>query len=269
VRLAAALVGLLALTAIVGPALSPYHPDDHLDGVPQYAPPSASHPLGTDFFSRDVLTRVVHGARISLGIALLSVIASLTVGTAVGLVAGYAGGATDTMLMRLVDVALAIPRLFLLLMVAALWQGAGITVMTLILVLGLTSWFETSRLVRAQVLSLKHRDFIVAPLALGVSAPRVVLAHVLPNVIAPLLVAGTLGLGTMILAEAGLSYLGLGIPQPAATLGRMIAEGSVDALRRAPWVIFGPGLFLTLSVLGFALLSEGIREASDRRGVSR
>ncbi len=261
------MIALLAAAAVVGPILSPYHPDTHQPAL-QYAGPSLSHPLGADFFGRDVLTRVFQGARISMGIACVSVLLSLTVGALVGLTAGMVGGKVDAVLMRGVDVILAFPRLFLLLMVAALWQGSGITPLMLVLVLGLTSWFDTSRLVRAQVLSLRERDFVLASRALGLPLVPTVLRHILPNVAGPILVSGALGVATMVLAEAGLSYLGLGIPQPTATLGRMIADGQ-ETLRQAPWNALGPGIYLTLSVLTFAWLSEGLREANETRGSAR
>jgi peptide/nickel transport system permease protein len=202
---------------------------------------------------------VLHGARISLSIALLSVLMSLTVGTAVGMAAGYAGGITDTVLMRTVDSALAIPRIFLLVLVIALWRGAGVTALVLILTLGLTSWFETSRLVRAQVLSVKAREFVAASRALGLTPARILVRHILPSIQAPILVAGTLGVANMVLVEAGLSYLGLGMSPPTASLGNMISDGK-DLLLEAPWIAVMPGLFVILTVLAFSVLSEGLRE---------
>jgi peptide/nickel transport system permease protein len=209
---------------------------------------------------------MLYGARISLGIGFLSVLLSLTVGIAAGLAAGFAEGITDTLVMRTVDAALAIPRVFLFLVVIALWQGAGVT--ALILTLGLTSWFETCRLVRAQVLSLKRREFITASRALGIAPLPLLLRHVLPNVMGPVRVAGTLAVGSMILAEAGLSFLGAGVQAPTPSLGNMIKEG-YSSMFEAPWIAIAPGFYVTLTVLAFSVLSEGLREASDPKASAR
>ncbi|MBI4502111.1 MAG: ABC transporter permease [Gemmatimonadetes bacterium] len=263
VRAGLLLLAVLFASAALAPAISRHSPVDQPDVVRlQYAPPSWNHPLGTDFFSRDVLSRTLYGARISLSIACLSVLLSVTVGTMVGLGAGFAGSAVDAVLMRLVDAGLAIPRIFLLLVIAALWPRFSVT--ALILVLGLTSWFGTSRLVRAEVLSVRNREYVTASRVLGLGSSRIALRHVLPNVVAPILVAATLGVGNMILIEAGLSYLGFGVPQPTASLGNMIRDGQ-DALLRAPWVAITPGVFIIVTVLAFSVLSDGLRQASDPR----
>jgi peptide/nickel transport system permease protein len=209
-----------------------------------------------------VLSRVLHGARISLAIAALAVLLSVTLGTGVGIAAGWAGGWLDTVLMRVVDAGLAIPRLFLVLVIVALWPELG--TVGLILVLGLTSWLDTSRIVRAEVLSLRSRAFIEAARALGVNRGRTITRHVLPHLAAPVTVAATLGIGQMILLEAGLSYLGLGVRPPTPSWGQMIADGQA-ALRVAPWVATFPGIAVVVTVLSFSLVGDGLRRSFDPR----
>lgn len=263
-----ALVGLLLVVVLVGgailaPLLAPYDPIAQLDlDARQLLPPSFVHPFGTDLLSRDLLSRVLFGARISLTIAFLAVLVSLTVGVLVGLTAGYAGGAPDTLIMRTVDAALAIPRIFLLLVILALWGNVGVP--ALILILGLTSWFDTSRLVRAEVLSLKQREFVVAARALGVGAPRTLVRHVLPNVAAPVIVSATLGLGQIVLVEAGLSFLGIGVRKPTPSWGVMIAE-SQDLMVTAWWTVAFPGLAIAVTVIAFSLLGDALQAALDPR----
>ncbi|UCF40437.1 MAG: ABC transporter permease [Gemmatimonadota bacterium] len=255
--LVAALCGL----AVLAPWIAPYDPAAQLDlAQGQYLAPSTLHPFGTDFYSRDLLSRVLYGARISLSIAFLSVLVSITVGTAVGMTAGLAGGAVDRLLMRGVDAALAVPRVFLLLVVVALWEGVSVT--GLIVVLGLTSWFGTSRIVRAEVLSLRQRTYITAARALGVGPRRLALRHLLPNLAAPVIVAATLGIGQIILIEASLSYLGVGVPPPTPSWGSIIQEGQ-QALAVAPWVATFPGLAIVATVIGFSLLGDGLRDTLD------
>jgi len=263
VRSGLLIIGALVAAAILAPAISRQNPLAQPDVIGlQNAPPSLQHPLGTDFYSRDVLSRTLYGARISLSIACLSVLLSVTVGTLVGLGAGFAGNATDTLLMRLVDAGLAVPRIFLLLAIAALWPA--FSVVTLIMVLGFTSWFGTSRLVRAEVLSIRSREYVTASRSLGLQPFRIASRHVLPNIMAPIIVSATLGVGNMVLIEAGLSYLGFGVPEPTASLGSMIKDGQ-DFLLQAPWVALAPGLFVIVTVLAFSVLSDGLREASDPR----
>ncbi len=248
---------------MLAPILSSFDPTAQLDlATGQLRPPSWRHPFGTDFYSRDLLSRVLFGARISLAIALLSVALSVTVGTAVGLLAGFAGGAVDTLLMRFVDAALAVPRVFLLLVFLSLWGHVGI--LGLVLILGLTSWFDTSRIVRAEVLSLRTREFIVATRALGLGGIRVAARHLLPNVMGPVIVSATLGIGQIVLIEAGLSYLGVGVRPPTPSWGTMIAEGQ-QWLTAAWWIAAFPGLAIVVTVIGFSLLGDGLRDALDPR----
>ncbi len=262
-RIGVGMVAALVLLAVVAPVLTPYDPTEQLDlATRQLQPPSPGHPFGTDFFSRDLLSRVLYGGRISLTVAFLSVFLSITVGTLVGWVAGTAGGVVDAMLMRAVDAALAVPRIFLLLVVLALWQD--VTVGVLIVILGLTSWFGTSRLVRAEILSLRDREFIAAAQALGTGRARLFLYHLLPNVAAPVIVTATLGMGHIILIEAGLSFLGIGVRPPTPSWGAIIQEGQ-SLLTSAPWIAIFPGFAIVLTVIAFSLLGDGLRNALDPR----
>ena len=262
-RVGLALVGLLLLFALLAPLFTSYDPTAQIDlATRQLLPPSLAHPLGTDFFSRDMLSRVLFGARISLTIAVLTILVSIIIGTSIGLWAGWSGGIVDTVLMRLVDAALAIPRVFLLLVILALWRDVG--VVGLILVLGTTSWFDTARLVRAEVLSLKAREFVVATRALALRAPRVAWRHLLPNVAAPVIVSATLGVGQIVLIEAGLSYLGIGVRPPIPSWGNMIADGQAH-LATAWWITAFPGLAIMLTVIGFSLIGDSLRHALDPR----
>jgi len=225
-------------------------------------PPGLHHPFGTDQLSRDVLARVVTGARISLSVALLAVGLSMTLGAAVGLVSGYWGGAIDALVMRAVDGALAIPRLFILLLVLAVSER--IPIPALIAIIGATGWFATSRLVRAEVLRLREEGFVRAAEALGARRRRVIFRHLLPNTLGPLLVAATLGVGDVILLEAGLSFLGLGIQPPAPSWGGMILD-SKEVLVSAPWVGIFPGLAIVITVLSANLFGDALRDAVDPR----
>lgn len=255
----ASLICLLTFAAVFAPLFVQYHPTEQLGYALQQQPPSTAHPFGTDHVGRDVLSRVLSGVRLSLSIASLAVLLSLTIGTSVGLVAGFFGGVVDTLLMRLVDTALAVPRVLLLLVVLTLLPTG---VVGLVTVLGLTSWFGTSRLVRAEVLSMRERDFVVATSALGLRGHRTLLRHLLPNVVAPVIVAATLGLGHIILIEAGLSYLGAGVPKPIASLGGIISDG-MSNLDQAWWISAFPGLVIVLIVIGFSLIGDGLRDAID------
>lgn len=262
-RVGLALVVLFAALAALASVVASHDPTTQIDLVgKQYQPPSLAHPFGTDFYSRDLLSRVLHGARISLGIAVLSVAVSIVLGTTVGLTAGLTGGVVDQVLMRAVDGALAMPRLFLVLVVVALWEDVG--VVGLVLILGLTSWFDTSRIVRAEVLSMKGRQFIAAARAAGAGLRGIVLRHLLPNIAGPIIVMATLGIGQMILLEAGLSYLGVGVRPPTPSWGQIIADGQ-QVLRTAPWVALFPGLAIVVTVLAFSLLGDGVRRALDPR----
>ncbi len=257
-RIGAAVLAVLLLAAA---ALPPLLPDpraqpDVVSGA--LARPSADHWLGTDHLSRDVLARLVYGARVSLAVAAGAVFLSMTIGLLVGLVAGYAGGWLDTALMRLVDGALAVPRLFLLLLMVASMER--IPFAALVAIIGATGWFGASRLVRAEVLRLRALDFVGAARALGAGPGRMILRHLLPNVAPPLTVATTLAVGDVILLEAGLSFLGLGVQPPTPTWGGMIYDAK-PYLVTAPWMSLAPGLAIVITVLAVQLVGEALQEA--------
>jgi peptide/nickel transport system permease protein len=253
---------LLCLLALLTPFLAPFEPNAQgsLTGA-RFLPPSGVHLLGTDNLARDVLSRLLYGARISLSIGLVAVGISVTLGTILGAVAGYVGGVVDGVIMRLVDMVLAFPRLVLLIAIVALFQPSLFVIVT---VLALTLWPSTARLVRGEVLSLREREFVVAAEALGYSRRRILLRHLIPNALGPVIVAGTLGVGDTIVLEAGLSFLGLGIQAPTASWGSMVDAGRVDLLG-AWWISTFPGLAIVLTVLAFNLVGDGLRDALDPR----
>jgi peptide/nickel transport system permease protein len=260
-RVGALILLIVAVTAIVGPWVLP-DPLSQPDILAGSMPPGLGHPFGTDQLNRDILSRVVTGARVSLSVALLAVALSMTLGAAVGLVAGYLGGVVDAALMRLVDGALAIPRLFILLLVLAVWER--VPVLALILLIGATGWFATSRIVRAEVLRLREEAYVRAAEALGARRRRIIFRHLLPNVVGPLLVTATLAVGDVILLEAGLSFLGLGIQPPMPSWGGMILD-SKEVLVSAPWAGIFPGLAIVITVLSANLFGDALRDAVDPR----
>jgi peptide/nickel transport system permease protein len=260
-RTGALLLMIVALTALVGPWFLP-DPLAQPDILGGSLPPGPGHPFGTDQLSRDVLSRVVAGARVSLSVALLGVGLSATIGAAVGLVSGYWGGLVDAGLMRMVDGALAIPRLFILLLVLAVWERVPLA--ALIMLIGATGWFATSRLVRAEVLRLREEGYVRAAEALGARRRHVILRHLLPNTMGPLLVTATLGVGDVILLEAGLSFLGLGVQPPTPSWGSMVLD-SKEVLVSAPWASIFPGLAIVLTVLSANLFGDALRDAVDPR----
>jgi len=224
--------------------------------------PSTRFLLGTDPYSRDVWSRLVYGARISLGIGALAMVVAVTIGAAVGAVAGYVRRWVDPALMRLVDIGLAMPRMFAMLVVVALWEH--LTVPVFVLLIGLTGWFATSRLVRAEVLSLREREFVSAARALGAGTGRVIFRHVLPNAAAPIIVSAALGIGNVMLLEAGLSFLGLGVPSPVPSWGNMIADGW-HKMAVAWWSSTFPGLAISLVVMALNAVGDALRDALDPR----
>jgi ABC-type dipeptide/oligopeptide/nickel transport system permease subunit len=264
-----ALVCLLVSFALFGPWLSGHPPNlsdfsagRGTNGLP--IGPSAAHVLGVDPLFRDILSRLAHGARISLSIAFVATGISIAVGALVGIVSGYSEGtraeAVDTFLMRLVDVGLSFPYLLL---VMAIGAAVGDTsIWTILLVLGLTSWFGTARVMRSKAIQVRSLDFVAAARALGQSTPMILLRHILPNVMGPLIVIGSASVAQMIIAESVLSYLQVGLPPPEATWGRMLYEGQ-RYYTLAPRLVVLPGILIFLAVLGFNLVGEGLRDALD------
>lgn len=265
-RVSRAALGLLALfylAALLAPLIAPYSPSQQLDIVAlKNQAPTFAHPFGTDQYSRDLLTRVLYGARVSLSVATLAVLMSGLVGTAYGLVAGTAGGAIDAVMMRLLDAFLAIPRVLLLIAVLALWNPVPIG--GLVVLLGLTGWFDVSRLVRAEALSLRERDFVAAARSLGVGRLRLMLRHLLPNVVGPVVVATTLGVANMIVLEAGLSFIGIGAREPIPSWGTLFFEGS-EAFVGTWWGALFPGVAIVATVLCINIVGDALRRVLDPR----
>jgi peptide/nickel transport system permease protein len=255
----AALLVLLAVVALLAPWIAPHDPL-RVNLPDALLPPSGTYPLGTDPLGRDVLSRLIYGARISLLIGFIAVGIATVVGTTVGALAGFYGGWVDAVLMRLVDTMLSVPTVFLLLAVIAM---IGPSIHVIMVVIGLTSWMGVARLVRAEILSLKEREFVLAAIGLGASAWRLIRVHLLPNAMAPVLVSATLGVGGAILTESVLSYLGLGVQPPTPSWGNVLNEGRV-ALGMAWWLTVSPGVCILVTVLAFNLLGEGIREWVSR-----
>jgi peptide/nickel transport system permease protein len=257
-----ALLVALGLLALAAPLIAPFDPTETDLLGSRLLGPSGAHWMGTDDLGRDLWSRVLFGARISLLIGFLSVAIAVTLGTAVGAVAGYAGGWVDTVLMRIVDLFLSIPRLILLLTVVAVFPRA--TVGLIVAVLGLTGWMGVSRLVRGQVLAVREREYVLAARALGYRPLRILTRHILPNVMTPVIVAATLGIGNAILAEAALSYLGFGIQPPTPSWGTIIQSGG-DRMLDAWWITTFPGIAIVLTVMALNLVGDGLRDALDPR----
>ncbi len=260
------------LCAALAPLVASGDPNTQGDIVAtRFLPPLASdahgafHPLGTDRFGRDVWTRLVYGARISMGVGGLAVLLSLALGLAVGAVAGYWRGPVSIVLLGITDFALALPRIVLLLLLAALWRPSTALV---VIVLGLTGWMGVARLVHGEVRALAARPFVEGAVALGARRLRILVRHILPNTLTPVIVAAALGVGNAITLEASLSYLGLGVQPPTPSWGNMIASGR-DTLVNAPWVATAPGLALVLVVVACTLLGDALRDVLAPSAVSR
>jgi peptide/nickel transport system permease protein len=253
-------VAALVVLAVLAPLLAPWDPNKP-DVKKILAPPSRAHPLGTDQLGRDVLARMLHGARVSLAVGFVSVGIASLIGIMLGAAAGYHGGLVDALIMRLVDLMLVFPRFFLLLAVLAFLRPSFWTSMV---VIGLTGWMGVARLVRAEFLTLKEREFVLWSQSVGARGFRIIWRHVLPNAMAPVLVAMTLGIPAAILTESGLSFLGLGVQPPHATWGNILNEGK-DAIEIGWWLSVYPGAAILVTVLSYNLLGEGIRDALDPR----
>ena len=258
----AALLVLVTGASLLAPVLARDDPDAQRTGGRLEAP-SLRHPMGTDAFGRDVWSRTLWGGRVSQPIGLLAMAVSVTVGVLIGGLAGFCGGRADSVLMRVTEVVITFPTFFLLLTLVAVF---GASLPLLVLVIGLTSWPVTARVVRAEFLALREREFVTAAAAVGAGALRVMARHILPNVVPVIVVAATLRVAYVILVEAGLSYLGVGVPPPTASWGGMVADGAAS-LFRAWWVSFFPGLCIFLTVMAYNLVGDGLRDAFDPRGV--
>jgi peptide/nickel transport system permease protein len=254
------IVAVLATAALLAPWLSPKDPFAQ-NLIERLKAPSASHWLGTDDLGRDVFSRLVLGARVSLSVGFVAVGIELLIGVTLGLCAGFWGGVFDSIVMRLVDVMLSIPTLFLILAVLAF---LGPNIYNVMAVIGLTSWPALTRLVRGECLSIREREYIQAARIAGISTPRILFIHLLPNVIAPILVSAALGVGGAVLTESGLSFLGLGVQPPAPSWGNILAIGR-DYLHIAWWLSLFPTLAILVTVLAFNLLGEGLRDVLDPR----
>lgn len=257
---AAGLLGFFVMLAVFAPWIAPYG-EDQQDRTASLVKPSWSHPFGTDRLGRDVLSRVIFGSRVSLRVGVIAVGIAAAIGIPIGLLAGYAGGWLDEAIMRFVDAWIVFPNLILLLAIVAI-LGPGVT--NVMIAIGLNSFPVYARLIRAQTLSLKERDFILAARTLGARDSTVLWRHILPNAIQPLIVQGSLAIGGAVLAEAGLSFLGIGVKPPTATWGVVINDG-FSVIRSNPWVSITPGIAIVLFVLGVNLLGDRLRDVLDPR----
>lgn len=249
------IIGILTLTAILAPVISPFEPS-LIDQDNLLVAPSRSHLMGTDGLGRDLLSRIIYGSRISLSVGLIAVGISVIVGLIFGSLAAFYGGITDSIIMRFVDVMLCFPAFFLILAVVAVLEPSIFNIM---IIIGLTSWMGTARLIRGEILSIKEREFIQAAKAVGASNSRIILRHLLPNAIGPVLVNATLGIAGAILLESGLSFLGLGVQPPTPSWGNILVE-SKSTLGVAWWITVYPGLIILVTILGFNLIAEGLKE---------
>jgi len=248
----------IALLAVFAPWIAPYDPT-HIDVRSILLSPSWQHWCGTDTLGRDVFSRMLYGARISLAVGFVAVGLSMLIGVALGAWAGYAGGRVDNMMMRLTDMVLCFPTFFLILAVIAFLEPS---IWNIMIVIGLTSWMGVTRLVRAEFLSLRGREFILAAKSLGVSPLRLIWKYLLPNAMGPIMVSAVLGVAGAVLVESGLSFLGLGVQPPNPSWGNILTDGK-DNIQLAWWLSLYPGLAILITVLGYNLLGEGLRDLFD------
>jgi peptide/nickel transport system permease protein len=264
---------LLVLYCTVGAIFMPESYANYNDTSIRLQAPSLAHPFGTDSIGRDIMARTISGGQISLIIGVLAMVVAVVIGTLVGAIAGYYGGLIDNILMRFTEAMFNIPQLFLLIVMAKFF-GADIkaiqlfgrtfssSVLVIIIIIGLTSWMYLARIVRAEYLSLRERDFINAARAIGTSNAPIIFRHILPNASAPIIVAGTLGVAQAILSEAYVSFFGLGVQPPTASWGNLVV-GSYNYLQTAPWLWIFPGLLILLTVLSINFVGDGLRDALD------
>ncbi|MBZ4682382.1 ABC transporter permease [Thermodesulfobacterium sp.] len=245
----------LAILAVFAPYIAPYDPlEINVDNILQ--PPSLAHPLGTDLLGRDVLSRMIYASRISLEVSLVAVGLSLMIGVVLGAIAGYFGGLIDLIICRFIDIMLCFPTIFLVLAMVAYLEPSIVTIMV---VIGATSWMGLARLVRAEILSLKERDFVLIAKTYGASSLRILFKHLIPNALPPILVSASLGLGQAILIESALSFLGIGVQPPIPSWGNMLIDGK-ETLEVAWWLSFYPGMAILITVLAFTILGETLQE---------
>ncbi len=250
----------VTFAAVFAPLIAPFDPNElHLDAI--LKAPCAEFPLGTDRLGRDVLSRLLYGGRISLWVGFVAVGISISIGALLGLVSGYFGGLVDEIVMRFVDIMLCFPSFFLILAVVAFLEPSLFNIMV---VIGLTSWMGVARLVRAETLALREREFVSAAKLAGTSTWRIMTRHILPNAMAPVTISAILGIGGAILIESGLSFLGLGVQPPQASWGNMLMDGK-SVIEEASWLSLFPGLAILITVLGYNLLGESLRDFLDPR----
>jgi len=254
------LVIFLFICSFLAPLLAPYDPGE-INVREVISPPSLKHPMGTDQLGRDVLSRVIWGSRISLKVGFVAVGIAIVIGAFLGAISGYYGGWIDTLIMRFVDVMLCFPTFFLILAVIALLEPS---IWNIMVVIGVTGWMGVARLVRAEFLSLREREFVLAARALGSSDLRIIFLHILPNALAPVLVSATLGVSGAILTESALSFLGIGVQPPTPSWGNILTAGK-DNIEIAWWLSLYPGFAILFTVLAYNLLGEGLRDALDPR----
>lgn len=250
--------------AMLAPFIAPYDPDE-INVKAILLAPSAQHWMGTDGLGRDVLSRMLFGGQISLLVGLVAVGISTAIGIVLGALAGFYRGWVDTLIMRLVDIMLSIPSFFLILAVIAFLTPSIVNIM---IVIGLTSWMSVTRLVRAEFLSLREREFVMASRTLGAKDMRLIFTHLLPNSLTPIIVSSVLGVASAVLMESGLSFLGLGVQPPQASWGNILTDGK-EYIQFAWWLSLFPGLAILVTVLGYNLLGEGLRDALDPRSASK
>lgn len=262
----AIILGLLALAVLLAP-LSPYDPEAS-DLPSRFQPPSWQHPMGTDALGRDLLTRVLYGGRISLVVGLLVVAISLAIGVPIGALAGFYGGRVDSILMRLTDIFLSMPAFLVLILLSAILREVDAplfernNVLTIGLVIGVLSWMTFARLVRAAFLTIRETDFVTAARCVGASNRRLIVTHILPNAVGPIIVEATLGLGYAIIEESGLSFLGFGIQPPTPSWGNLLSNAQ-EYLTKYPWLAIFPGLMIFLTIISANYIGDGLRDAFD------
>lgn len=256
----ALIVGLMSIGALFAPLIAPFDPN-YIDVNTLLQPPSLLHPMGTDALGRDVFSRILYGGRVSLWVGFVAIGIATSIGLLLGLIAGYFGRVVDEVIMRGVDIMLCFPSFFLILAVIAFLEPSLTNIMV---VIGLTGWMGVARLVRAETLSLRERDYVLAARAAGAGPGRIIFRHILPNALTPVLVSATLGIAGAILTESSLSFLGLGVQPPDASWGNMLLDGK-EVLGIAWWLSVFPGLAILLTVLGYNLLGESLRDLLDPR----